>query len=138
MIFQYMTLAGLAFGAFAGLVALFRPAAIANTLRLQANSDKPGGYAEFRATFGGVFFMIHMTGLVIVYHLPPHFGVFAVLPIAMAWFGAAFARLASMVLDKTENGVGGINRYWVVLEIAVGLLIMSTLLQLSHVAPDAI
>ena len=52
MIFSYLTMAGLAFGAFAGLIALFRPAAIANTLRLQANPNKPGGYAEFRATFG--------------------------------------------------------------------------------------
>jgi len=129
MIFQYMTLAGLAFGAFAGFIALFRPAAIANSLRLQANPDKPGGYAEFRATFGGVFFMIHITAFVSVLHLPPLLGSFVVLPIAMAWFGAAFARLASMVLDKKQNGEGGINRYWVLLELFVGALILSTLMQ---------
>ena len=130
MIFQYMTLAGLAFGAFAGFIALFRPAAIANTLRLQANPEKPGGYAEFRATFGGVFFMIHITAFVSVLHLPPLLGSFIVLPIAMAWFGAAFARLASMVLDKVQNGEGGINRYWVLLELIVGALILSTLMQI--------
>jgi len=129
MIFQYMTLAGLAFGAFAGFIALFRPAAIANSLRLQANPDRPGGYAEFRATFGGVFFMIHITAFVSVLHLPPLLGSFVVLPIAMAWFGAAFARLASMVLDKKQNGEGGINRYWVLLELFVGALILSTLMQ---------
>ena len=129
MIFQYMTLAGLAFGAFAGFIALFRPAAIANTLRLQANPDKPGGYAEFRATFGGVFFMIHITAFISVLHLPPLLGSFVVLPIAMAWFGAAFARLASMILDKKLNGEGGINRYWVLLELFVGALILSTLMQ---------
>ena len=130
MIFQYMTLAGLAFGAFAGFIALFRPAAIANTLRLQANPEKPGGYAEFRATFGGVFFMIHITAFVSVLHLPPLLGSFIVLPIAMAWFGAAFARLASMALDKAQNGEGGINRYWVLLELIVGALILSTLMQI--------
>ncbi len=130
MIFQYMTLAGLAFGAFAGFIALFRPAAIANTLRLQANPEKPGGYAEFRATFGGVFFMIHITAFVSVLHLPPLLGSFIVLPIAMAWFGAAFARLASMALDKVQNGEGGINRYWVLLELIVGALILSTLMQI--------
>lgn len=130
MIFHYMTLAGLAFGAFAGLIALFRPAMIANTLRLQADPAKPGGYAEFRATFGGVFFMIHMTAILSVLHLPPTMGIFSVFPIAMAWFGAAFARLASMVLDKPQNGDGGINRYWVLLELGVGTLILSTLMQL--------
>jgi len=131
MIFQYMTLAGLAFGAFAGLVALFRPAAIANTLKLQATPGRPGGYAEFRATFGGVFFMIHITAFVMVLHLPPVAGMFAILPIAMAWFGAAFARAASMMLDKAQNGEGGINRYWVLLELFVGTLILSTILQLT-------
>ena len=125
MIYQYMTLAGLAFGAFAGFIALFRPAAIAGTLRLQAVPGKPGGYAEFRATFGGVFFMIHLTAFICVLRLPPLIGLFTVLPIAMAWFGAAFARLASMAIDKKENGEGGINRYWVVLELIVGALILS-------------
>ena len=130
MIFSYLTMAGLAFGAFAGLIALFRPAAIANTLRLQANPNKPGGYAEFRATFGGVFFMIHLTAIISVMHLPPRIATFVILPIATAWFGAAFARLASMVLDKAQNGDGGINRYWVCLEIFVGLLILSIIIPL--------
>ena len=130
MIFQYMTMSGLAFGAFVGLIALFRPAAIASSLRLQADPNKPGGFAEFRATFGGVFFMIHLTAIVSVLHLPPRLGIFVVLPIAAAWLGAAFARLASMVLDKAENGEGGINRYWVALEVFVALLILSLLIPL--------
>lgn len=131
MLFQYMTLAGLTFGAFAGFVALFRPAAIANMLRLQPVPDKPGGFAEFRATFGGVFFMIHMTAFVCVQHLPPLLGTFVVLPVAMGWFGAALARLVSMALDKPQNGDGGINRYWVMLEIFVGALILSTAIQIT-------
>lgn len=129
MIYQYMTFAALGFGAFAGLMALLRPAAIAGTLRLQADPEKPGGYAEFRATFGGVFLMIHATAMICVLHLPPLLGIFVVLPISMAWFGAAFARLASMALDKVENGEGGINRYWVLLELVVGALTLSTLMQ---------
>lgn len=131
MLFQYMTLAGLAFGAFAGLVALFRPTAIANTLRLQPIPGKAGGFAEFRATFGGVFFMIHITAFIAVLHLPPFLGAVIVLPVAMGWFGAALARLASMVLDTAENGNGGINRYWVTLEVFIGTLILSTALQLT-------
>ncbi len=130
MIFQYLCLAGLGFGAFAGMIAVLRPAAIASSLRLQADPDKPGGFAEFRATFGGVFFMIHTTAIVCVAHLPPTASVFAILPIGMAWYGAAFARLASMVLDTQENGQGGINRYWVLLELVVGTMILSIIGQL--------
>lgn len=126
MIFHYMTIAGLSFGVFAGFIALFRPHAIANTLRLQANPEKPGGFAEFRATFGGVFFMVHLTAIVLVLNLGQPISTFVVLPIAMAWYGAALARYTSMLADKKENGEGGINRYWVILELFVGTLILST------------
>ena len=126
MIFHYLTLIGLAFGVFAGFIALFRPQAIANTLRLQPAPGKPGGFAEFRATFGGVFFMIHLTAFVLVLHLGQPISTFAVLPIAMGWYGAALGRSASMLFDMEQNGEGGINRYWVGLELIVGTLILST------------
>ena len=129
MIYQYLTLAGLGFGAFAGFIALFRPQAMANTLGLQANPAKPGGFAEFRATFGGVFFMIHLTAFLSVLRLPAGISIFVVLPIAMGWYGAAFGRAASMVMDAEKNGEGGTNRYWIMLELIVGTLIMSIFFQ---------
>ena len=132
MIFHYITMTGLLFGALIGLIALFRPAGIAQTLRLQADPERPGGFAEFRASFGGIFLMIHMTALVFATHLQglnPTLVIFVVTPIAMAWFGAAIGRLISMALDKKQNGEGGINRYWVLLEIVVGLMISATFLQ---------
>lgn len=130
MIYHYISMAGLFFGAMVGVIALFRPAGIAQTLRLQADPDRPGGFAEFRASFGGIFLMIHLTAIVFATHLPPTLVVFVVAPIAMAWFGAAFGRLVSMALDKKENGEGGINRYWVLLEIVVGLMISATFLRI--------
>lgn len=129
MILYALTLTGLGFGALVGFIALLRPAGIAHTLRLQADPSRPGGFAEFRASFGGIFIMIHMTAMVFVTHLNslnPNLIVFAVAPIAMAWFGAAGGRLLSMTLDKAENGEGGNNRYWVLLEIVVGLMISAT------------
>lgn len=134
MIFHYITLAGLLFGTLVGFIGFVRPAGIAHTLRLQADPTRPGGFAEFRASFGGIFIMIHMTGLVFAIHLQqlqPALVTFVVAPIAMAWFGAAVGRLVSMLLDKQENGEGGNNRYWVVLEIIVGLMISATFLQLA-------
>lgn len=121
--FTYLSMAGLAFGAYAGFMALVAPNRIARTLRLQADPSRPGGYAEFRATFGGVFLMIHVVTLLLVRHMSEGGAALVVLPVAAAWLGAAIARLASMMLDKTENGEGGINRYWVLLEVVVAALI---------------
>ncbi|MEL7128624.1 MAG: hypothetical protein AAGK23_03685 [Pseudomonadota bacterium] len=130
MIYEYIALAALGFGAFAGLSALLNPDGIAATLRLQATPEKPGGYAEFRATFGGVFLMIHLTAIAIILHTPPIISVFVALPIAAAWLGAAIARLLSMVVDKSKNGEGGNNRYWVILELVVFAMIASIALQI--------
>jgi len=128
MIAKYISMAGLLFGAWAGLIALFRPAQIASSLRLQANPAKPGGYAEFRATFGGVFFMIHAVALLLVLRLDTAQSALVVMPIAAAWLGAAIARSLSMFLDGEPNGEGGINRYWVMLEIVVATVIAAPLL----------
>lgn len=132
MIFHYITMAGLSFGALVGFIAILRPAQIAKSLRLQADPSRPGGFAEFRASFGGIFIMIHMTALVFAAHLQamnPILVTFMIAPIAMGWFGAALGRLLSMALDKKENGEGGINRYWVLLEIIVGTMISATFFQ---------
>lgn len=128
MIAKYISMAGLLFGAWAGLIALFRPAQIASSLRLQANPAKPGGYAEFRATFGGVFFMIHAVALLLVLRLDAAQSALVVMPIAAAWLGAAIARSLSMFLDSEPNGDGGINRYWVMLEVVVATVIAAPLL----------
>ncbi|MEM7661840.1 MAG: hypothetical protein AAF292_06295 [Pseudomonadota bacterium] len=128
MIATYISAAGLLFGAWAGLIALVRPAQIARSLRLQADPAKPGGYAEFRSTFGGVFLMIHAVALLLVMRFEALIGALVVLPIAGAWLGAAIARTLSMVLDKEENGEGGINRYWVMLEVTVALLIAAPII----------
>lgn len=122
-IFHYLSIAGLAFGSYAGLLAIISPGRIARSLRLQADMRKPGGYAEFRSTFGGVFFMIHATAIALVFLIAPQMSVYVILPIAAAWYGAAICRLLSMGLDKDENGEGGINRYWVCLELIVGSVI---------------
>ena len=73
--------------------------------------------------------MIHITAFVVVLHLPPDISTFVILPIAMAWYGAAIARLVSMLVDSKQNGQGGINRYWVMLELVVGTLIISNFFQ---------
>ncbi len=123
MMLTYLSMAGLAFGAYAGFMALIAPERIASLLRLQADPARPGGYAEFRATFGGVFLMVHLATLILMQRLSDTGAILVVLPVAFAWLGAALARLASMALDREKNGEGGINRYWVGLEIVIALMI---------------
>ena len=73
--------------------------------------------------------MIHLTAFLSVLRLPAGISIFIVLPVAMGWYGAAFGRAASMVIDTEKNGEGGINRYWIMLELIVGTLIMSIFFQ---------
>ena len=49
-----LALIGLGLGAITGLRALLQPHWIANVLKLQADPTRPGGFAEFRASFGGL------------------------------------------------------------------------------------
>ena len=56
----------LGLGALYGLACMISPTFASNSVRLKADPENPGGYAEFRATFGGVFFMLHITALVLL------------------------------------------------------------------------
>lgn len=100
---------GLCFGAFLGARGLLDPHWASKLVRLQAD-EQGGGFAEFRATYGGVFLGLHgMALLLTLYWLmssAPAIGSIAAgasLPIAAAWAGAAFGRLLSMWRDKADT-----------------------------------
>ena len=83
---EYIALVSLGFCALLGLGSLISPAWAARTVRLVADPDpsKPGGYSEFRATYGGLLFMLHMMAIVIVLYTGPYISIFTLLPIAAA------------------------------------------------------
>ncbi|MEO0465168.1 MAG: DUF4345 family protein [Pseudomonadota bacterium] len=116
-----LAIIGLGFGAIIGLGSLFNPAWAADIVRLQADPVKPGGYSEFRATYGGLLFMVHFVALVLV--LTTDLGWAVTLPIAAGWFGAAIGRSMSLILDKTELREPAKNPTWIATEIALGLAI---------------
>jgi Domain of unknown function (DUF4345) len=84
-------------GAGLGLGAMISPTWAAKLVRMQADPDNPDGYAEFRATFGGVFFFLHAAFLLAVLLGQGVIGAAAVL--CFGWGGAAFGRILSLLLD---------------------------------------
>ncbi|GJL98288.1 MAG: hypothetical protein DHS20C06_21050 [Hyphobacterium sp.] len=84
-------------GAGLGLAALLSPGWAEKLVRLRADSSRPEGYAEFRATFGGVFLFLHVGFLAAVFLGQGVIGAAAIL--SFGWGGAAFGRIVSLVLD---------------------------------------
>lgn len=128
---EILGLIGLGLGALMGLGALFSPNWAAGVVRLQPDPVKPGGYSEFRATYGGLLLLLHLTAFIMVLHAPPAMGLAAALPIAAGWFGAAIGRTISMLLDRGKGGEAKILPVWMATEIALGLAIAAPILQFT-------
>lgn len=117
----------LGFGAYLGARGLFDPRWAQNLVRLQPDAQG-GGFAEFRAVYGGVFFGMHALALLFV--LAWIFGgestigaaaVGATAVIAASWFGAAFGRVWSVLRD--EGTQTKFNRFSVAVEVVMFVLV---------------
>lgn len=128
---EILALIGLGLGALMGLGALFSPNWAAGVVRLQPDPAKPGGYSEFRATYGGLLLLLHLTAFILVLHAPAAMGLAAALPIAAGWFGAAIGRTFSVLLDRGKGGEAKIIPIWMATEIALGLAIAAPILQFT-------
>ncbi len=124
-----LCVAGLCFGAYLGARGLIDPNWAAKLVRLREN-QQAGSFAEFRATYGGMFFALHVAALLLVlYYLrggaevPGVAAAGAVFVVAAAWAGAAFGRLVSVWRDKGANT--HFNRLSAVVEAGVALCIGS-------------
>jgi len=128
-ILELIAILALGFCAALGLGAMFVPKWAAGVVRLVADPDpaKPGGFSEFRATYGGLLLLIHLSTLIIL--LQPQLGltykIFALFPVAMGWIGAGMGRLLSLLLDKQENRENGLIPVWIPMEFALGLAILA-------------
>ncbi len=96
-------------GAGLGVRALIDPNWAARFVRLKAD-EQGGGFAEFRATYGGVFAASHVMALVMTsaYLLRGEYviGVAATgaaVALAAAWAGSCIGRLISMWRDGTRT-----------------------------------
>jgi hypothetical protein len=92
-----------------GVRALIDPNWAARFVRLKAD-DQPGGFAEFRATYGGLFAFAHGAAFVLTLkyltdgdHVIGLAATGAAAPLAAAWAGAAFGRCVSMLRDGART-----------------------------------
>ena len=119
-------------GAGMGLWGLLNPRWAADLVRLQESPAKPGGFAEFRGTYGGLFLASHGVALAsfaarlhggdpTLASLAPG----AVAACAAMWLGTAVGRVLSMVRDGTGTKY---NQASVLFEIGLGLAILAPLL----------
>jgi hypothetical protein len=99
----------LVFGAALGARALIDPEWAAKFVRLKAD-EQGGGFAEFRATYGGVFLGLHLVALVFtLFYLWGGEYVIGVCAtgaaavISAGWAGAAFGRVIAMWRDGADT-----------------------------------
>lgn len=121
--------AALAFGAVLGVRAVLDPAWAAKLVRLKADEARPGGFAEFRATYGGVFAASHVMAFLLSAHwilsgsfISGAYGAGAALVLGAAWLGSAAGRSLSMLRDQTATGF---NKASTLIETATGLCIIA-------------
>ncbi|MAN67192.1 DUF4345 family protein [Hyphomonas sp.] len=132
---EIISLVTLLFGAVLGLSAMFSPAWASKIVRLVEDPDplRPGGYSEFRATYGGLFLFSHLMTAVLILNLgsaePDILTTLVVLPLAAGWIGAGIGRLMSLVFDRTKNREAGLIPVWIPMEIILGLAIAAPFLQ---------
>ncbi len=132
---ELISIIALGFCAALGFGALLAPKWAAGVVRLVADPDpeKPGGFSEFRATYGGLLLLIHLSVIIILLQdqLALTYKVLALLPVAMGWIGAGLGRLLSLLLDKAENRENGMIPVWIPLELALGFAILAPVFGLS-------
>lgn len=134
-LFDWVAAITLLFCAGLGLGSLISPNWAAGVVRLVADPDKtkPGGFSEFRATYGGLLFFLHATALLILLQpeLDRTYKIFALFPIAAAWMGAGTGRTLSLLLDKDANRSAGLIPIWIPMEIALGLAIAAPVVHMG-------
>lgn len=129
MLYDILASFGLAFGALLGVGSLLFPGWAAGVVRLVADPDKPGGYSEFRATYGGLLLMTHGVALFLFLNAKAPIGALIAAPLAAGWFGAAIGRALSLLLDMERLRAPAMNPIWIATELALGIAIAAPLIK---------
>jgi len=124
---------GLTIGAGMGLWGLVNPRWSAGVARLQETPDKPGGFAEFRGTYGGLFLATHGFALVFMIAVAREIEALAGVPsylvalgaagaCGLIWWGTALGRVAAIALDGAGTRYNQLSAGF---EIVLGALILA-------------
>ncbi|HAQ34368.1 MAG: hypothetical protein CMF74_09350 [Maricaulis sp.] len=100
-VFEIAAIIAAVFGSGLGLYALIKPEFGSDLTRLKADPARPGGYAEFRATLGGMMLMLHIAYIAAAVTGFGAVGAAAVL--SAGWGGAALGRIVSVLLDADKG-----------------------------------
>ncbi|MBU6372920.1 MAG: DUF4345 family protein [Alphaproteobacteria bacterium] len=104
----YLCLAGSTIGAGLGVFGLVTPQRAARLVRLRDDPERPGGGAEFRGTYGGLFLGTHLVVIILLHTPYREMTLGAALAVAAAWGVTALGRLLSMALDPpSRTGFNG-------------------------------
>ena len=121
-----ISLVGCLVGAGLGVFGLVAPDRAAQLVRLRDDPERPGGGAEFRATYGGLFLGTHLVVIVLL-HMPDRgMMVGAAAAVAAAWGVTALGRLLSMALDPPSRT--GFNGASVAFELVIAAMIAAPVL----------
>lgn len=120
-----------AIGALMGLMSLTVPRWGANLVRLAPHPDMEGGWAEFRASYGGALVLAH-GAVLLTLMMSGQAGAGAVMGASFAvglyWLGMAIGRAISMVFDADQNTRTRYNAAAIVFEAMMGLALCAPFL----------
>ena len=116
-------------GALLGLLSLISPEQAARIVRLQPTDNSPGGFAEFRATYGGLLLFAHLAVLLAI-SMHEQAGMASVIgasfAVGAAWLGAALGRALAMLADHGQHQTRtGYNVFSTVFELALAFALLA-------------
>ena len=118
-------------GAGMGLASLAMPRWGQSVVRLGPDPRWKGGWAEFRASYGGALALLH-GAVLLTLAMSAQAGAASVIGASFAaalyWFGMAIGRLVSMALDKTEDTRTSYNAAGVGFELIMGFALAAPFL----------
>lgn len=107
-------------GAGMGAASLITPRWGASVVRLAPDPRWKGGWAEFRASYGGALLLAH-GAVLLTLAMSAQAGAGAVMgasfAVALYWFGMALGRLISMMLDREQETMTRYNAIGVGFEL---------------------
>ncbi len=111
-------------GACMGLLSLIVPRWGASVVRLAPDPRWKGGFAEFRASYGGALLLAH-GAVLLTLAMSAQAGAGAVMgasfAVSLYWGGMAIGRAASMVLDRHKETVTSYNAGAIAFEAVMAL-----------------
>lgn len=129
-------LAGIAavIGACMGLLSLINPRWGASVVRLAPDPRFKGGWAEFRASYGGALVLLHgavLLTLVMSFQAGAGAVMGASFAAALYWLGMALGRVVSIIADREQETATGYNYGGVAFELVLATALGAPFL--SHI-----